>query len=203
MNVDDDDSDNDSDYVPGDDEEKDVEQKETVLLNIASNKRKRKASALWDEICVEDHEYVTSKLSKSAFRYTDQLFEEPPRRVRAKIRRYFKQLAGRRADGPEDSPDEDKTANKDEMHADLRKELVEAFQRVKRKTVVTESRKFAGQEIQYVPNPNPAPCLAHCIDHELCLQGAEGGECVQGGGAASGPGGGHAAGQGAAADEGP
>jgi uncharacterized protein with NRDE domain len=150
-----DDSENDSDFVPEEEVEKGPKQKESINLDIASNKRKRKVNTIWDEIRKEDNEYVASKLNDSLIQLGNQLYEQPPKRIRLKIKKYFQKLVASNQENGEDEHIKESdqilksTAhNKEEMYLDIRKRLQESVQKVKRKTVVVESRKFAGEEIQ-------------------------------------------------------
>lgn len=168
-----DDSENDSDYVPEEEEgvKKEVTQKESIVSDITSNKRKRKVNAIWDELRSEDNNYVQTKVNDSAIHFTSQLFEQPPKQLRRKIKRFFKQWnGGSSGSGSSNSVSSGHVSSqqvglgqqqqqnkKEEQEGDeteitaqseLKKKLIESLERVKRKTVIVESRKFAGEAVE-------------------------------------------------------
>jgi hypothetical protein len=149
-----DDSENDSDYVPEEEVDgKKVSSKgEAVALDIASGKRKRKVQAIWDEIQVQDQTFITSKLQASNLQYSDPLFERPSKKMRLRIRRFFRLLQTGTKGGL--GPDIYRKTQNQISHEDassksinIKKTLMSSLQNVKRKTVVTESRKFAGEAV--------------------------------------------------------
>lgn len=144
----DDDSENDSDYVPGEEggEEEDRGVQD-INEDIASSKRKRKVNAIWKEIKVEDQKYVEEKLKAIADEVDNVLVEQPPKKMRTRIAKYFKTFFRASAKGASTPSFRATRAST----SSIKDRLLAALPNLKRKTVVTESRKFAGEAILWVP----------------------------------------------------
>ncbi|RYZ89305.1 MAG: hypothetical protein EOP04_07170 [Proteobacteria bacterium] len=147
----DDDSENDSDYVPGEDggEEEERGTKKDISEDIASSKRTRKVNTIWEEIKAEDYKYVEEKLKAIADEGNDVLVEQPPKKMRIKIVKFFKTFFKASSTGAGSQSFKATRASK----PNIKDRLLAALPNLKRKTVVTESRKFAGEAILYVPCP--------------------------------------------------
>eukprot|EP01039_Chlorochromonas_danica_P008624 gene8624-9503_t len=145
-----DDSENDSDYVPEEEGgvKKEVTQKESIVSDITTNKRKRKVNAIWDELRSEDDNYVHTKVNDSTMHFTSQLYEQPPKQLRRKIKRFFKQWSGSNSNGRNQLVVGQEDETEITAQSELKKKLMESLQRVKRKTVIVESRKFAGEAVE-------------------------------------------------------
>eukprot|EP01031_Cornospumella_fuschlensis_P032289 gene32289-39049_t len=140
----DDDSENDSDYVPGEEGEEE-EQKGAKDINddIASSKRKRKVNAIWEEIKAQDHKYIEEKLRAIVDEESDVLCEQPPKKMRIRIVKFFKTFFRSSSNGSAKKALKITRSSK----ASIKDRLVAALPSLQRKTVVTEARKFAGEAI--------------------------------------------------------
>lgn len=137
----DDDSENDSDYQPGaDDDEEEVDNNENEkTISDISFSRKRKANALWEELQQEDKATVEKALAK-AIRSKN---ESTPKNSSANQ----KILAGIFGNSVAKSI-ASKTGSKESASSeDIKKRLRESVESIQRKTTVTETRKFAGESI--------------------------------------------------------
>lgn len=177
MNLMDDDSENDSDYVPEEDPDfvpNEVEEKGEEIKSITFG-RKKKAQELWDELQREDQQYMKSHLSKSiSFNSSYFSVEVPTNKIVRKLKSYFglkktKQKKGSAAPSSSSSSkkrpreEEESTGNPVEQsiegdgsnkanETEIRQRAMEAISQIKKKSKVEEVRRFAGQSIVYVFN---------------------------------------------------
>lgn len=143
----DDDSENDSDYVPGAEEEKSIEGKEeTQLLKPLSKSSRKRVEAIWLEMQEEDRKSVEAVMLKSI----NYLANRAPLSVEVRhaneviLANIFGKRVGKRLASFQSVPDEELGAQ------DIKKRALESVQQVRKRQKVTETRKFAGQEITYV-----------------------------------------------------
>lgn len=143
MDLLDDDSENDSDYVPEEDVNHNEEDGAVVHSTIPeiSHRRKRKAQELFDELLKEDTEYV-HKVLGHAILPKSMMYEAPMKRTRRKIIKFLKKSEGSAEKIPFALPEEEEKSKEE-----LKKEALEIVTQVKKKTKVEEKRRFAGQEI--------------------------------------------------------
>lgn len=177
MNLMDDDSENDSDYVPEEDPDfvpNEVEEKGEEIKSITFG-RKKKAQELWDELQREDQQYMKSHLSKSiSFNSSYFSVEVPTNKIVRKLKSYFglkktKPKKGSAAPSSSSSSkkrpreEEESTGNPVEQsiegdgsnkanETEIRQRAMEAISQIKKKSKVEEVRRFAGQSIVYVFN---------------------------------------------------
>lgn len=139
----DDDSDNDSDYVPGAEEEKSVEGTEEQILKPLSKSSRKKVEAIWQEMQEEDRKSVEAVMMKSL----NYLANRAPRS--SEVRRanevilstIFGKKIGKRLASIQAVPEEEYN------HQNIKKRALESVQQVQKRQKITETRKFAGQEI--------------------------------------------------------
>lgn len=144
MDLVDDDSENDSDYDPGADESKDVEQdeEETGLVGL-SRASKRRVEALWLEMVEEDRKSTEAIMMKSI----NYLANRAPKLESVRIENerilsdIFGKKVGKRLAAYQATPEDEYDAK------DIKKRALESVQKVQKRQKVTETRKFAGQEI--------------------------------------------------------
>lgn len=155
MNYLDDDSENDSDYVPEEDvveessnhKRRKGESGEIVGIN---SRRLRQATSLWEEIQNEDKEYVKDVMLKAvnnSLTYLERPSKKTQRRARNFMNRNFRAIRPKRSIDNSISLNNNDGTN---SNSDLRAKVMQAVSGLTRKTTVTEKRKFAGQEITYV-----------------------------------------------------
>lgn len=148
MDLDDDDSENDSDYVPGAEEEKDMEEDvggERKLVSM-SKAAQRRVNALWLEMQEEDRKSTEAVMMKSINYEANRKPLSEQKRLANEIilssifgKRVGKRLASFQAT-PEDVYSKE----------DIKKRALESVQNVAKRRKITETRKFAGKEISYV-----------------------------------------------------
>jgi hypothetical protein len=140
----DDDSENDSDYVPGADEEKSVSDVDTAqVLKPMSKVSRKRVESIWLEMQEEDRKSVEKVMMRSI----NYLANRAPQS--AKIREanevilsgIFGKRVGKRLASFQLAPQEEYDAK------DIKKRALESVQQVRKKQKVTETRRFAGQEI--------------------------------------------------------
>ena len=142
MDVADDDSDNDSDYVPGaDDEEEEVDNNENdkTITDIPFS-RKRKANELWEELQLEDKQTLEKALAKA-------VHAPKPENVAKKSTANQKILASIFGKSVAKSIASNAVAKEGASSEDIKKRLKASVESIQRKTTVTETRKFAGESI--------------------------------------------------------
>jgi hypothetical protein len=154
MNYMDDDSENDSDYVPEDDVAEVVRDNkrrkgdsgEIIGMN---SRRQRQVANLWDEIQNEDKEYIKGIMSKAMNNSLTSL-EKPSKRMRRRAQIFMNRnfLLKSKKEQKLDEIMESESNRKEDIA--LRTKLMQTVAGLARKTTVTERRKFAGQEIMYV-----------------------------------------------------
>lgn len=148
----DDDSAEDSDYVPEDDmpkkkAKKSEDDEDNFVNKIVSDKRKRKVNAIWDEMQQNDREYVSLIMENSIRKYSEPVVMEIPlKRRRYQYEELLLELMGKRGRNHVKEYAKEVVDN-DGMEAELRERALQSIQKVQRKTVVQETRKFAGQEV--------------------------------------------------------
>ena len=144
MDVIDDDSENDSDYMPGAEEEKDEEEQESekVLTGLTKSSRRR-VDAIWQEMQEEDRRSVEAIMIKSINYLANRAAQSAEVRQANEVilssilgKRVGKRLASYQAT-PEDEYNPE----------DIKKRALASVQKVQKKQKITEIRKFAGQEI--------------------------------------------------------
>jgi hypothetical protein len=148
--MDDDDSENDSDYLPeeelnrkkgGQEEDEEVNVGKSALPEI-SVRRKRKAQELWEEIQKDDADYLQFSLGK-ALRCDLSMLEIPLMKEKRKMRVFIRKLEKR--------PTHKLQLKEDNSSSEaIKKEALEIVSQIKKKTKVEEKKKFAGKEIMSV-----------------------------------------------------
>lgn len=153
----DDDSAEDSDYIPEDDmpkkkAKKSEDDEDNFVHKIVSDKRKRKVNAIWDEMQQSDREYVTLIMGNSIRKYSESVVMEIPlKRRRYQYEELLLEMMGKRRRNQSTDYADDNGGEVDNdggvEAAELRERALQSIQKVQRKTVVQETRKFAGQEV--------------------------------------------------------
>lgn len=157
----DDDSENDSDYVPENDKDADDDSTsgkakgKSVKDAILSNHRKRKIDAVWEELQAEERTYIEERRKMDINLHFDQGIPlEIPVRKRRKyqIAAFLREVFGDKSSikipasqRPLISPKMD-TLTFEEAEA-LKIAAANSVAKLQRKQIVLETRKFAGQEI--------------------------------------------------------
>jgi hypothetical protein len=140
----DDDSDNDSDYVPGVDDEKSVDEgvEKEVLKPLSKSSRKR-VDAIWIEMQEEDRKSVEAVMVRSVNYLANRVAHslEAREEIEAILSSIFGRRVGKRLAALQPVPEE-----QHDVH-NIRKRALESVQQVQKRQKVTETRKFAGQEI--------------------------------------------------------
>lgn len=144
--MEDDDSENDSDFVPDEEvlneETSGSKRKADGGAIVGMNKRRQQqATSIWEELQAEDRSYIQSMMEKS-LDYSLTTLERPSKRMRKRAEKFFKTL-GRRTASAQTSIRKEKDA----VSEDLREKSRKAVEGLIKKTKVEEKRKFAGQEI--------------------------------------------------------
>jgi hypothetical protein len=144
MDVLDDDSENDSDYDPGAEETKDTEEEteEKGLVGL-SRASKRKVDALWLEMVEEDRKSTESIMMKSINYLANRAPQLEKVRVANEIilSNIFGKKIGKRLASYQATPEDEYDAQ------DIKKRALESVQKVRKRQKITETRRFAGQEI--------------------------------------------------------
>lgn len=144
MDLVDDDSENDSDYDPGADETKSVEEEsgDQVLVGLSRASR-RKVDALWLEMVEEDRKSTEAIMMKSINYLANRAPKLESVRVANEIilSNIFGKKIGKRLASYQASPEDEYDAQ------DIKKRALESVQKVQKRQKVTETRRFAGQEI--------------------------------------------------------
>lgn len=151
----DDDSDNDSDYVPGQDGEDDEDQHagDEKEIGIVSISRKRKSQSLWEELEKEEKQFVKTKI-ESSVGYIANKKAKANSKFSADNLAVLETVFGRREAAKMSGGDSSQNSNKkskkskNKNSVDVRKLAMETVKNLVKKTTVTEVRKFAGQEIR-------------------------------------------------------
>ena len=142
--IDDDDSENDSDYNPDADEDKEEEEEvlEKKLVGLSGSSRRR-VDLIWQQMQEEDRRSTEAVMKRSMNYLANRAPVEEHRRIVNEVilsnifgKRVGKRLASFQAT-PEDEYNEE----------DIKKRARESVQQVQKKRKITETRKFAGQEI--------------------------------------------------------
>lgn len=145
MDVDDDDSENDSDYVPGAEEEKDFEEEEGGERRLVglSKAAKRRVNALWLEMVEEDRKNTEAVMMKSINYEANRKPQSEQKRVANEIilSSIFGKQIGKRLAAFQATPEDEYCKE------DIKKRALESVQKVAKRRKITETRKFAGQEI--------------------------------------------------------
>ena len=147
----DDDSSQDSDYVPDDEIPKkrskhSAEDGEGVVDHILTEKRKRKVAELWDQMQQDDRDYVVSVMDRSVRKFMEPVIMEIPLKRRRQYDELFLSIIGSKRAASTVSSGQ-AAAHASQSDAELRQKVLDSIQKVQRKTVVQETRKFAGQEV--------------------------------------------------------
>lgn len=140
----DDDSDNDSDYMPGADEEKSVEEDdEKQVLKPMNKVSRRKVEAIWLEMQEEDRKSVEAIMVKSINYIANRAPVSTEKRVENEIilSKIFGKRVGKRLAAYQAVPEEEHNPQ------NIKKRALESVQQVQKRQKVTETRRFAGQEI--------------------------------------------------------
>ncbi len=158
MNLMDDDSENDSDFVPDPDEDdeslgdKRNRKGHTIQDQILSKKRKRKVDTIWEELQEEERTYLETRRALDIAQFQGHYLMEIPCRKRSKL-----QIAAfmHEVFGTSNLVEAGFTGKgvtvADATDAAVLREAAEACVRhLKKKVVVQETRRFAGQDITYV-----------------------------------------------------
>lgn len=144
MDVLDDDSENDSDYDPGAEETKDTEEEteEKGLVGL-SRASKRKVDALWLEMVEEDRKSTESIMMKSINYLANRAPQLEKVRMANEIilSNIFGKKIGKRLASYQATPEDEYDAQ------DIKKRALESVQKVRKRQKITETRRFAGQEI--------------------------------------------------------
>ena len=144
MDVIDDDSENDSDYMPGAEEEKDEEEQESEkLLTGLTKSSRRRVDAIWQEMQEEDRRSVETIMMKSINYLTNRAAQSAEvRQVNEVIlSSIFGKRVGKRLASYQATPEDEYNPE------DIKKRALASVQKVQKKQKITEIRKFAGQEI--------------------------------------------------------
>ena len=145
--LDDDDSENDSDYCPENDPEADNEVEDTVQetkLSVISFGRKRKVDDVWATM----QEETSSSKTTSNFSSSSNSSRSSKKKAGSKKNKdilaaiFGKKQSGKIIDGISSKTPGTKA---DELR--IKETARESVRMLRKKTVVTETRKFAGQEI--------------------------------------------------------
>ena len=143
MDLADDDSENDSDYVPGadgDDEIEDTNEDNNKTITDISFSRKRKAKELWEELQQEDRATIDKALRKAVH------VVKPPSAKKADANQ--KLLANIFGSTVAKSISSKVTTKESKANSeDIKKRIRESVENIQKKTTITETRKFAGESI--------------------------------------------------------
>ena len=144
MDVIDDDSENDSDYMPGAEEEKDEEEQESekVLTGLTKSSRRR-VDAIWQEMQEEDRRSVEAIMIKSINYLANRAAQSAEVRQANEVilSNIFGKRVGKRLASYQATPEDEYNPE------DIKKRALASVQKVQKKQKITEIRKFAGQEI--------------------------------------------------------
>jgi cell division septum initiation protein DivIVA len=128
--------------------------KEEKHLEAFSDKRKRKVDAHWEEMQNQEKEYNDIRKAASVSKYfgNEILLEQPLKRRKRQMAEMLQEIFGNGKTllEPISDDDEEEIAANAERIAQLRADITASLNKIKKKTVVTETRKFAGQNVMYV-----------------------------------------------------
>lgn len=144
------DSDDDSDYVP----EEDTNQKELIEdnkeneLEFISTRRKRVAEELFDQMNEEDQASIKEKMSSSYLNLCPCPIplERPTKRFRRELKEFFKEYKSFNNKNAFSNPYHIKTI--EQNGEDIRSKIKENLDKIVKKTVIIETRKFAGESVE-------------------------------------------------------
>lgn len=145
MDVVDDDSENDSDYVPGAEDEKSIEgQEEAQVLKPLSKSSRKRVDAIWQQMQEEDRKSVEAVMMKSINYLANRspLSQEVRQANEVILAGIFGKRVGKRLASVQAAPEEEGLSAQE-----IKKRALESVQQVRKRQKVTETRKFAGQEI--------------------------------------------------------
>mmetsp|Transcript_25401 Transcript_25401/g.42356 ORF Transcript_25401/g.42356 Transcript_25401/m.42356 type:complete len:280 (+) Transcript_25401:37-876(+) len=154
-----DDSDQDSDYEPPPEVAEEVDEAQEKKLVGLSRGSKRKVNALWEQMMGEEQLYTQEKMQKS-INFNSKQSKKKNKRVRSENEAILASIFGKkearkliggkasssRADLKEANDIDDATGKVDT--GDLKARVKASMKNVQKKTTITETRKFAGQEIE-------------------------------------------------------
>jgi hypothetical protein len=150
-----DDSENDSDYVPGNSDNEEPELEERVTDNpaseIADRVRKRKVDAMWDEMVREDKKHCSEKLEKSINKSKSSQVQRKGARAANSL--ILASIFGKTVATSLCRDNETSALNREIVERPskiLKAKALKIAEGVLKKTKVVEVKRFAGEDVMLV-----------------------------------------------------